>query len=340
MSRLRLACRAGCALLAALAASQPAAQPYPAKPVRLIVSFSPGSGSDTIGRILARGLTQAFGQQVYVENRAGGAGSIGAELAARAAAHGHTILLVNMAHPANGLLYRSSNYDLQRDFAPVTQVASAPSLLVVHPSVKAKTLAEFVKLAQGRPGDITYCSGGIGTATFFAGELFKHRAGIDLLHVPYRSGGEAITAVLTGEVSAYFAPMASSLPNVRRGKLRALAVTSSKRVPILPEYPTVAELGYPDYQAGNWYGLAVPVRTATETIASIRGATLNALRTPRTRNALVELGYVLIGDEPDEFAAHIRSEIEKLGRILRQVQERWAPPESLSSRRQQPQRGG
>jgi tripartite-type tricarboxylate transporter receptor subunit TctC len=159
----------------------------------------------------------------------------------------------------------------------------------------------------------------VGTPTFVAGELFKRKAGVNLLHVPYRSGGEAITAVLSGEVSVYFAPMATALPNIRVARLRALAVTSAKRVPVLADYPTVAELGYPGYLAGNWYGIAVPARTAKETIAAIRGAALNALRLPETSKSLTELGYVLIGDDPDEFAAHIRSEIDSLTRILRDI---------------------
>jgi tripartite-type tricarboxylate transporter receptor subunit TctC len=319
MSRLRCAARLVCALIAATGVSGPAAQSYPTKTVRLVVPFSPGSGSDTIARILARGLTQSFGQQVVVDNRAGAAGNIGAEMAAKAPPDGYSILLVNMAHAANVLLYRNLTYDLRRDFAPVTQVASSPSVLVVHPSLPARSVTEFVKLARGRPGDIAYCSGGIGTPTFLAGELFKHHAGVKLLHIPYRSGGEAITAVLSGEVSVYFAPMATALPNIRQGKLRPLAVTSSKRVAVLPDYPTVAEFGYPGYHAGNWYGLAVPAKTPTEIIASIRGATLNALNLPETAKALTDLGYVLIGDEPDEFAAHIQAEIAKLARVLKEL---------------------
>jgi tripartite-type tricarboxylate transporter receptor subunit TctC len=317
MRGLRIAVRTLGVLLIFVAADALPAQPYPSRSVRLVVPFPPGTGSDTIGRIMARGLTHAFGQQVMVDNRAGAAGNVGAELAARAPADGHSVLLLNMTHAANVLLYKNINYDLRRDFAPVTQVAASPSVLVVHPSVPAKSLPEFIELVRGRPGDITYSSAGIGTPTFLAGELFKHHARVKLLHVPYRSGAEAITAVLTAEVLTYFAPLASALPYIRQGKLRPLAVTSSKRVAMLPDYPTVAEFGYPDYYAGNWYGLAVPAKTPTETIASIRGATLNALRMPETSKALGDLGYVPVGDEPDEFAAHIQSEIDKLARILK-----------------------
>ena len=214
------------------------AQGYPIKTVRLLVSFSAGSGSDTIGRIIAGGLTQVFGQQVIVDNRAGAAGNIGAEIAAKAPPDGYTVFLVNMGHAANVTLYSNLPYDLMRDFAPVTQVASSPSIAVVHPSLPVKSITELVKLAKARPGAINYSSGGVGTPTFVAGELFKAQAGVDMLHVPYRSGGEAITAVVTGEVSVYFAPLSTALPHVRQGRLRALAVTTARRLSLLPEYPT------------------------------------------------------------------------------------------------------
>jgi tripartite-type tricarboxylate transporter receptor subunit TctC len=285
----------------------------------MIVSFSAGSGSDMIGRILARGLATPLGQPVIVENRAGGSGSVGAELAARAPADGHTLLLANMAHATNATLYRNPGYDLRRDFAPVTQVATSPSVIVLHPSVAVRSLADFVKLAKNRPDDIAYASGGIGTATFVAGELFKAHAGIKLLHVPYRSGGEALTAVLSAEVSAYFAPLATALAHMRQYRLRGLAVTSAKRVPIAPEYPTVAELGYPTYEAGNWYGILVPAKTPEETIAALRGAVLNALHAAETYKPLTELGYVLLGSEPDAFAAYIQAEMEKMARLLKDI---------------------
>jgi len=292
-------------------------QVYPAKVVRYLVPFSAGSGSDTIGRIIAGGLTQVFGQQVIVDNRAGAAGNIGAELAAKAPADGYTIFQVNMGHAANVTLYSNLPYDLVRDFAPVTQLASSPSIVVVHPSLPVKSITELVKLATARPGAINYSSGGIGTPTFVAGELFKGQAGVDLLHVPYRSGGEAITAVVTGEVSVYFAPLSTALPHVRQGRLRALAVTTARRLPLLPEYPTVIESGFPGYEAGNWYGLLVPAKTPKETITAIRGAALSALNRPEVGKRLSDLGYVTVGDQPEEFAAHIKSEIAKLAKILR-----------------------
>ncbi len=304
--------------LVCLCAGSGWAQRYPAKVVRLLVPFSPGSGSDTIGRIVAAGLTDVFGQQVIVDNRAGAAGNIGADIAAKAPPDGYTVLLANMGHAASVSLHRNLPYDLMRDFAPVTQLASAPAIVVAHPSLPARSIGELVMLAKARPGAINYASGGIGTPTFVAAELFKARAGVNLLHVPYRSGGEALTAILSGEASVYFSPLATALPHVRQGRLRPLAVTTAKRVPLLPDFPTVDELGYPGYQSGNWYGLLVPARTPKETIAAIRAAALAVLNNETVGRRLNDLGYISIGDQSEEFAAHIKSEIESLGRILRE----------------------
>jgi tripartite-type tricarboxylate transporter receptor subunit TctC len=295
------------------------AQQYPTKPVRFVVPFSPGSGSDTIARIIATALPEALGQQVIVDNRAGAAGNIGAELAARAPADGYTMLLVILGHAANVTLYKNLAYDLVRDFAPVTQLASTPSILVVHPSLPAKSVAELVSLARAKPGAINYSSGGVGTPTFIAGELFKLRARVNLLHVPYRAGGEALTAVLSGETSVYFAPIAPALPHVRAGKLRALAVTSKARLPMLKEYPTVAESGYAAFQTGNWYGLMVPARTPPEVVATLSKSALAVLKNPVVNKKLVDSGYLVIGDTPEQFGAHIKSEIANLAKVLKDV---------------------
>lgn len=293
------------------------AQGYPAKVVRLVVPYSAGSGSDTFGRIVAGGLTEVFGQQVIVDNRAGASGNIGAEIAAKAPPDGHTLLLVNIAHAINVSLYRKLSYNLPRDFAPVTQLASSPAVLVVHPSLPVKSIGELVKLAKAKPGAINYSSGGTGTFTFLAGELFKAQAGVNLLHVPYRAGGEALTAVLSGETSVYFAPLAPALPHVRQGRLRPLAMTSARRVSLMPELPTVSESGYPGYESGNWYGLSVPSKTPKGTIAAIRDAAVSVLNNPNASKRLADLGYISVGSQPDEFAAHIRAEVERLGRIIR-----------------------
>jgi tripartite-type tricarboxylate transporter receptor subunit TctC len=320
VKRLRFGLKAGvffCSCL--LCAGTLFAQNYPAKPVRFIVPFSPGSGSDTIARIIASGLSEVFGQQVIVDNRAGAAGTIGTEAAARAAPDGYTMLLVILAHASNVTLYRNLPYDFLRDFTPVIQMATTPSILVVHPSLPVKSVAELVRLAKAKPGAINYSSGGVGTPTFIAGELFKLQAGVNLMHVPYRAGGEALTAVLSGETSVYFAPIAPALPHVRSGKLRALAVTSSSRMPLLQEYPTVKESGYPAFQTGNWYGLAVPSKTPANIVNSLNKSTLTVLRNPVVNKRLVDLGYIVIGDTPGQFTAHIKSEIVNLAKILKDV---------------------
>lgn len=295
------------------------AQSYPSKPVRYLVPMSPGSGADTIGRIVAAGMAQAWGQQVILDNRTGAAGNLGAEVAARSPADGYTIFQASSTHAANATLYRKLPYDLTRDFVAVTQLASSPSLLVVHPSLPVKSVTEFVKLTRARTGELNYASTGAGSATFLAAELFKNMAGVNIVHVPYRGGGEAVTAIIAGEVSVYFAPMAAILPYVRQGRVRMLAATTLKRLDAFPQLPTLSESGYAGYQAGNWYGLLAPAKTGLEIVTAIRNAAVSAMNEPATRRRLVDLGYIIAGDQPEEFAAFIKSEIATLGKIIRQT---------------------
>ncbi len=295
------------------------AQTYPAKAVRYIVPMSAGSGADTIGRIVAAGMAQAFGQQVILDNRTGAAGNLGADIAARSPADGYTLFQASSTHAANATLYRKLPYDLTRDFAAVTQLASSPSLLVIHPSLPVRSVAELVKLTKARPGDMNYASTGAGSATFLAAELFKHMAGVNIVHVPYRGGGEAVTAIIAGEVSVYFAPMAAILPYQRQGRVRALAATTVKRLDAFAQLPTLAESGYPGYQAGNWYGLMSPAKTSRDIVTAVRAAAVAAMSEPATRRRLVDLGYIIVGDQPDEFAAFIKSEIAMLGKIIAQT---------------------
>jgi tripartite-type tricarboxylate transporter receptor subunit TctC len=252
------------ATLALVPVAQVIAQAYPAKPIRYLIPMSPGSGADTIGRIVAGGMSPALGQQVVIDNRTGAAGNIGAELAAKSPPDGYTVFQSSMTHAVNATLYTNLTYDLVRDFAAVTLVANSPSMVVVHPSLPVKSLTELVKLAKARPGALNHGSTGAGTATFLAAEMFKSQAGVNLQHVPYRGGGEALIAVVTGEVSVYLGPLATVLPQVQQGKLRGLALTTLKRLPALSEFPTVAESGYPGYEAGNWYVHQVGDRQARE----------------------------------------------------------------------------
>jgi tripartite-type tricarboxylate transporter receptor subunit TctC len=295
------------------------AQPYPQKTVRYIVPMSPGSGADTLARIVTGGMSAILGQQVIVDNRTGASGNIGAEAGAKAPPDGYTLFQASSTHAGNVSLYRNLGYDLVRDFAPVMQLAFSPSLAVVHPSLPVKSVADLVKLARTRPGAINYASTGVGTATWVAGELFKSMARVDLAHVPYRGGGEAATAVVSGEVSVYFGPLSILWPQAQQGRLRALAVTTPQRLAVAPGLPTLAESGLTGYQSGNWYGIVVPAKTPREVIAVVRQAAARALADTALNKRLTDLGYLVVGDQPDEFGAFIKAEIATLAKIIQQT---------------------
>lgn len=293
------------------------AQSFPAKPLRIMVGFSAGSGTDTVGRTIAQGMAEVLGQQVIIENRAGAGGNIGAELVAKAPPDGYSLLLANVAYAANATLYRNLTYDLQRDFAPIGRFATGPYIVLSHPSLPVKSIGEMVKLAKTRPGAILYSSGGAGSATFLATEIFKSLANVNLMHVPYKSGAEATTAVMSGEVSLHLTNAANGIPHAQHGKLRGLAVTSAARLPNATQYPTIAESGYPGYEFGNWYGLMAPAKTPRDAITSVRGAVLAAMKSPAVSKRLIDYGYLSVSDQPEEFGAYIRSEVEKLARIIK-----------------------
>lgn len=292
------------------------AQNYPVKAVRLVSPGTAGSGADTLARLVAGGLPQAFGQQVVVDNRPGANGIIGADIVAKSPPDGYTLLLANIAHAANVSIYSKPPYDLIRDLAPVTQVASSPHVVVVHPSLPVKSINELVELAKAKPGAINYASAGTGSSTFLATELLKGQAGVNMVHVPYKGGGPSLNSIVAGETAVYFSPLAVALPHIRQGRLRALAMTTAKRVSLMPELPTVAESGYPGYEFANWYGLLAPVKTPKETIAMIRAAVVAVLNMPDVSKRLGNLSYVPIGDEPEEFGAYIKSEVEKLAKLV------------------------
>ena len=300
-----------------LFAADSVAQNYPTKAIRFVVGTSAGGGGDVIGRIFGAALSQTLGQQVVVDNRPGAGSNIAAEIVAKAPADGYTLFEVSITHAVNASLYRNLPFDLLRDFAAVTQLASSPQMLVVHPSLPVKSIDEFIKLAKAKPGVINYASAGAGTSTFLAAELFKARAGVNIVHVPYRGGGASLTAVIAGETPVSFAPVASALPYSREGRLRALALTSAKRMSLLPDVPTIAESGYPGFECGNWYGVMVPVRTQKEIVATLHRASVSVLSKPEMNKRLSDLGYVTIGDTPGEFALYIKSEVEKLAKIVK-----------------------
>jgi tripartite-type tricarboxylate transporter receptor subunit TctC len=295
------------------------AQRYPAKAIRYLVADAAGSGSDTIGRIVAGGLAPVFGQQVVVDNRPGATGTIGADVAAKAPADGYTVLQISSALAAAATLHRNLPFDLMRDFAAVTQLAASPQIVVVHPSLPVKSMNDLVKLARAKPDALAFGSAGSASSTHLAAEMFKAHAGVNMLHVPYRGGGQALTAVISGETSVYFAPFAAALPHVKAGRLRALAVTTAKRVPLMPALPTVAEAGVPGYETAQWYGLLLPLKTPRETVETLRDAAVSVLNSSAVNKRLTEAGYIVVGDKPEEFSVYLKSEIDRLGKVIRNL---------------------
>jgi tripartite-type tricarboxylate transporter receptor subunit TctC len=289
---------------------------FPERPVHLIVGFPAGSQPDIVARLLAQQLEGTLGNPVIVDNVTGAAGNIAADRVAKGAPDGHTVGLLSQTHLAvNPSLYKLP-YDALRDFAPVSQVVSSPALLVVPASLSPRNLAELVALAKARPGELTFASSGTGTGTHMAAELFKSTAGIDLRHVPYRGVVAALPDVVSGRVSMMFSPIPVVLPLVRQGELRALAVTSLRRSTAVPDIPTVAESGYPEFEATNWYGVVAPAGTPASIVLKLHAATIAALASPELRTRLDGLGMQVIGNSPDEFAAAIRREIPQWAAVI------------------------
>jgi tripartite-type tricarboxylate transporter receptor subunit TctC len=295
------------------------AQNYPSKVVRYIITDAAGAGTDVLGRIIAEGLTNLYGQQVIVENKPGAGGNLGADIAAHAPADGYTMLQIATTHAVNATLYKSLGYDLVRDFIPIAQIASGPSIMVVPATSPAKTVGEFVKYAKSKAGEITYASAGSGTCSFLAGELFRRQAGIDMTHIAYKGGPPAVTAVMSGEVSVYFAPLSAVMQQIGQGRLRSLGVTTPQRLSFLPEQPTVAENGAPGYQFSCWYGLMVPAKTPPAVVETIHASLLKVLATPAVQKKLTDLGYIAVGDKPEAFAAHIKAQIEAIRPIAKDL---------------------
>ncbi len=293
------------------------AQPFPSKIVRYVVPDSPGSGGDIMGRIVAGGMTEAIGQQVIVDNRAGASSNLGAEFVARSSADGYTMLAVSTTLSANASLYKNLAYDLGKDFAPVTQLALTPHVLIVHPSMPVKTVAEFIKLAKSKPGSINYSSPGSGTSAFIPAEIFRRVVDVDIVHVPYKGGGPALQAVVAGEVQSYFAPVLTALPHIKQGTARALALTSVQRLPLLPDLQTLAELGVPGIDFSNSLGLMVPAKTPTEAIAVLQRNALAALKRPDVAKRINDLGAIIVGSSPADYGAFVRKEMTTLADLFK-----------------------
>ena len=294
------------------------AQAYPTKPIRIIVPFPPGGATDILARAVGLELTKALGQPVPIENHGGAGGNIGADMVAKSAPDGYTLVMATVGtHAINMSLYSKMPYDTVKDFAPVTLVASVPNVLVVHPSVPVKTVTDLIELAKAKPGQINFASSGNGTSIHLSGELFKTMAGVSMVHVPYKGSAPAVADLLGGQVQLMFDNMPSSLPHIKAGKLRAIAVTSAKRSPALPDLPTIAEAGLPGYEASSWFGVLAPAGTPREIITRLNQTIVASLRTPAMNERLSSQGAEPVGNTPEQFASFIQAEIAKWAKVIK-----------------------
>jgi len=304
------------AFLASALAGGAAFAAYPDKPVRMVVPFPPGGGTDVVARAIAQKLGEQWGQSVIVDNRPGAASMIGTEILAHAVPDGYTLGFVSMTHTINVSIYKKLPYDPVADFAPIILAATAPNVLVVNPAVGAKTVAELVKIAKARPGKLNFPSSGNGGVSHLSMELFRYTAGIEITHVPYRGAGPALTALLANETQLMMATTPVALPQMKAGRLIALAVTSRVRSPLAPELPTIAESGYPGFEADTWYGMLAPARFPAVLVTQVNGAVTKMLAEPDFKERLAHEGAQPAGGTPAQFAAYIKSEIGKWAKIV------------------------
>lgn len=305
-------------MLAALMIAAPAwAQPYPTKPIRMVVPSAPGSGPDLIARVVAQKLTESLGKPVVADPRPGAGGSLGAEIVAKSPPDGYTLIMGSAgSHSVNTALYPKLPYDALKDFAPVSLVSTAPNILIVHPSMPVKTVKDLVALAKAKPGDLTFGSGGNGSTAHLSGELFRVLAKVNMVHVPFKGAPAAVIGVMTGEISLAILNLPPALPHVRSGKLKALGVSTATRSSAVPDIPTIAEAGLPGYDAGTWYGLLAPAGTPGEIIARLNAELVKGLRSAEMKKRIAAEGGDVIGGTPDEFTAVIKRDIEKWTRVV------------------------
>src|SRR5687768_6273129 len=300
-----------------LCAAPLCAQTYPAKTVRVIVGFSPGGSTDVTARIVAQKLSEAWRQQVIVENRAGAGGNIGAEAVAKAPPDGYTLLVATTGVMAiNHRLYRTLSYDAVRDFAPITQIGSLPLILIVHPSLPVKSVKDLIALAKARPGQLSYASSGVGGTTHMTAEIFRMLTGVDIVHIPYKGSGQAMADLVGGQVPMAFDQVTSSYPQVEAGRLRALAVTSAKRFASVPHLPTMAEAGVPGYEAVSWNGLSAPAGTPREIVGRIQAEVARIVQLPDIKERFFRDGIEPVASTPEQFAAHIKAERAKWEKVI------------------------
>jgi len=294
------------------------AQSYPVKPVRMIVGFATGGGTDTLARMLSRKLAETWPHSLVVENRPGADGSIATEIVARSPADGYTLVMITNAHTITPF-QRKLNYDPVKDFAPVTLAATTPNLLVVHPSLPVKTVKEFIAFARTHGGQLTFASSGTGTSPFLAMELFKTLTGITIVHVPYKGTGAAVIDLMGGHVQVMFGSVSGTLPFVRSGKLRALGISSPQRWPTLPEIPTVGESGVPGFEASTWYGTLAPAGTPLAVIAKLQTDIAAVLHATDMRKQILDMGFNPVANMPAEFSEVIRNDMARWGKLIRSL---------------------
>ncbi len=318
MHRRSCLCLLVCGLGLGAVASPGFAQGYPNRPIRFIIPFAPGGPTDILGRAVGQKLAESVGQSVVIENRGGAGGNIGAELAAKSPADGYTMFMgATSTHGINPHLYRKIGYDPIKDFSPVTLVANTPSLLAVHPALPVKTVRDLIELARARPGQLTYGSAGNGSSNHLAGVLLCLMAGVDMTHIPYKGSGPALVDVMAGQVPFMFNNTASVMPFVKAGKLRAVALTSLERSPLVPGVPTVAESGLPGFEVRSWHGVFVPAGTPAEIITLLNTRIVAGLAAPDVKERLSAQGVELVGNRPEEFAAFVRAELAKWGKVVK-----------------------
>ena len=305
------------ALAAALAATAALAQGYPNKPVKVIVPYPPGGPTDIVARSLAQKLSEQTGQQFVVDNRAGAGGNIGAEAVKNSPADGYTLLVATTAHAINRTLFPKLNYDLGKDFVPVSQLTAGPLVIVANPKFAPNNVKELIAAAKARPGEVNYASSGPGQSTHLSAELFSSMAGVKMTHVPYKGSAPALTDTMGGQTAIFFDTMLSAMPHVRGGKLKAIAVTSAQRSPAAPEIPTVAESGLPGYEAIAWNGLLAPAGTPKEVVAKLNAEVKKALEVAEIRERFAAQGFAAAYSTPEAYARFIDAEVDKWARVVK-----------------------
>jgi tripartite-type tricarboxylate transporter receptor subunit TctC len=305
------------ALLACLACAGAQAQGFPSKPIRIVVPFPPGGGTDVVARTVAPTMSEALGQPVVVENRAGAGGNIGTEFVARSPADGYTLIVASASSAINTTLVKGLTWDLKRDFAPVALLVLNQHILAAHPSLRASNVRELIALAKEKPGQVTYASYGNGSSAHLAAELFKLMAGVDLLHVPYKGAAPAVNDLVGGQVNVMFVDVAAVLPHLKSGRLKALGIGSARRFEGLPDVPTISESGVPGFEAGGFLGLEAPAGTPAQAIAALNAAANKALARPEVHERFLALASVPVGGTPAQFGERIGVEIDKWAKVIR-----------------------